>query len=456
MTFGLWSGKNHTMNEASGQSLPRTGVWNFLATVWPVASPTDSEIQRRQKVAVRGGQLAMVAMVGTAVVGTALTNFEAFSGRQLLALAIASLVYISWSLHGMRDAVRSMLGQPGAPTNIAGSGQAPAGAVPYFALQLGLAGLVYYLGDQGQVAPLLWLVLLPPVAHSVILLRGLGIAVVSVLSMALLVFNQLYWHGWPWVLNAGLAFCSAVLFTLVFTLLAVSSEKARGEVQRLAGELGEANRKLREYAVQAEELAATRERNRLAREIHDSLGHYLTVANVQLEAARALRDREPVRAHDALVKAQSLIQEGLQEIRRSVATLRASPLDNQSLAEALRQIVEESRTSGLAADMTVQGTVRPLAPPAELTLYRAAQEGLTNVRKHARTNGAQLVLDYQAPARVRLSISDDGAGAASDDAVRASGFGLLGLRERAQLLGGEVHVRTAPGAGFTLEVEVPG
>ncbi len=426
-----------------------------MATVWPMASPNDSEIQRRQKVAVRSGQLAMVAMVGTAVAGTALTNSQTFSGWQLLALAGASLVYIGWSLHGMRDAVRSMLGHPGAPTNIAGSGRAPAGAVPYFTLQLGLAGLVYYLGDQGNVAPLLWLVLLPPVAHSVILLRGPGIAVVSVLSMAILIFNQLYWHGWQWVPNAGLAFSSAVLFTLVFTLLAVSSEKARGEVQRLAGELGEANRKLREYAVQAEELAATRERNRLAREIHDSLGHYLTVANVQLEAARALHTREPMRAHDALVKAQSLIQEGLQQIRHSVATLRTSPLDNQPLAEALRQMVEESCTSGLAAEMVVRGAVRYLPAPAELTLYRAGQEGLTNVRKHAQTGRAQLVLDYQDSAKVRLSVSDEGAGA-TDGAASASGFGLLGLRERAQLLGGEVRVRTAPGAGFTLEVEVPG
>jgi signal transduction histidine kinase len=273
--------------------------------------------------------------------------------------------------------------------------------------------------------------------------------------MAILLWNFVRWHGWTMAPTALLEFSFAVLFTLVFTQLAVGSERARGEMQRLAGELGDANRKLRAYAVQVEELAATRERNRLARDIHDSLGHYLTVVNVQLEAARALRERDPARARDALDKAQALTQEGLQEIRCSVAALRASPLDDKPLADALRQVVEESRASGLAAEMQVLGEPRALTPQAALTLYRTGQEGLTNVRKHAGASRAWLVLDFQAAAKVRLSVNDDGAGAMEDDGATA-GFGLLGLRERAQLLGGEVRVQTAPRAGFTLEVEVPG
>lgn len=102
-----------------------------------------------------------------------------------------------------------------------------------------------------------------------------------------------------------------MLFTLVFTSLAGSAETARNEVQRLAGQLGEANTQLREYAAQVEELAATRERNRLARELHDTLGHCLTVVNMQIQAARALSNRDAAHAQAAMEKAQALTEEGL-------------------------------------------------------------------------------------------------------------------------------------------------
>ncbi|MBI5385551.1 MAG: sensor histidine kinase [Verrucomicrobia bacterium] len=443
------------MNDSSGHHSTRIVAQEFLATVWPVSLPSDSEMQRRQKLAVRAGQLAMAVMVLAAVAGAIAADFRLWSTTRIAALALVGIIYIVWSLHGLRDAVRFLLLDRGAATMSLWRPGRRVGAVLYFAVQLGLAGLLYGLGVQGRGGPLLWLVLLPPVAHSVILLPRFGIAVVSLLTMAVMAFDLVWWYGWEPIPNVLLQFSFAVLFTLVFTLLAVSSEKARQEVQWLAGELGDANRKLREYAVQAEELAATRERNRLAREIHDSLGHYLTVVNVQIEAARAVRDHDPVRARDALDKAQALTQEGLQEIRRSVAALRASPLDNKSLADALRQIVDESRAAGLATEMQVLGEARTLSPQAELTLYRAGQEGLTNVRKHAGVPTARVVLDFRTPAKARLSVSDAGAGAAPG-AEGKGGFGLLGVRERTQLLGGEVRVRTTPGAGFTLEVEVPG
>lgn len=164
---------------------------------------------------------------------------------------------------------------------------------------------------------------------------------------------------------------------------------------------------------------------------------------------------DPARAHDALDKAQSLTQEGLREIRRSVSALRSSPLDNKPLAEALRQVVAEGRAAGLTADLEVLGAPRPLTPAAELTLYRAGQEGLTNTRKHAAAAHARLALDFRAPNRVSLTVTDDGTGSIADPQC-TGGFGLLGLRERAHLLGGTVRVQTAPGAGFTLAVEVPG
>ena len=114
-------------------------------------------------------------------------------------------------------------------------------------------------------------------------------------------------------------------------------------------------------------------------------------------------------------------------------------------------MVEQWNTTGARTTLEIAGTPRPLTPQADLTLYRAAQEALTNVGKHARASRVALTLDYRDAARVRLEVEDDGAGGGDLD----RGFGLLGIRERAQLLGGEVRVRTKAGEGFRLEVEVP-
>ena len=142
-------------------------------------------------------------------------------------------------------------------------------------------------------------------------------------------------------------------------------------------------------------------------------------------------------------------------MRRSVATLRAVPTDSRPLPEAVAVLADESRVAGIATTLAVLGTPRRLAPQAELTLYRAAQEGLTNLRKHAHASRADLTLDYRDDATVRLMVRDNGVGLAGVDTADG-GFGLLGVRERVQLLGGQARVRAAAGQGFTLDVEVPG
>jgi signal transduction histidine kinase len=363
------------------------------------------------------------------------------------------LGYVLWNAVGTRGVVTLVLWDKGVPPPIAA--RVPrCGVLVYFSVQVALAGLIYWIGDRGRVPNLVWLSLLPPVAYAVFLMEWRGIALVSVLVMGILVASFCRWHNLMFAAYAGLGFSFAILFTIVFTMLAVQSEKARNEVQRLAGDLSEANRRLREYAVQAEELSANRERIRLAREIHDSLGHYLTVVNVQLEAAQALWSNNPARAKDSLAKAQTLAQEGLHDIRRSVASLRSSPLDNKSLTEALRALLAADSQTVPAPEFQVNGESRDLASPVALSLYRATQEGLTNARKHARASRVSVLLDFRSPSTVAVTVSDDGRGAAGVES--SGGFGLLGLRERAQLLGGEVRVETAPGAGFKLTFEVPG
>ena len=426
---------------------------SILATAWPVISREDAASLRRRKVAVRAGHLAMAFMVLAAVGSALLAAPGDYSALEIAVLGVGSLGYVLWNAVGTRGVVTLLLWDKGVPPAI--STRVPrCGALVYFSVQAALAGVIYWIGDRGRVPNLVWLSLLPPVAYAVFLLEWRGIALVSVLVMGILVASFCRWHNLMFAAYAALAFSFAILFTIVFTMLAVQSEKARNEVQRLAGDLSEANRRLREYAVQAEELSANRERIRLAREIHDSLGHYLTVVNVQLEAAQALWSNNPARAKDSLAKAQTLAQEGLHDIRRSVASLRSSPLDNKSLTEALRALLAADNQTVPAPEFQVNGESRDLASPVALSLYRATQEGLTNARKHARASRVSVLLDFRSPSTVAVTVSDDGRGAAGVGS--SGGFGLLGLRERAQLLGGEVRVETAPGAGFKLTFEVPG
>jgi signal transduction histidine kinase len=320
-------------------------------------------------------------------------------------------------------------------------------SIAYFGVQLPLAWFIaWFSGGYGLV----WLLPMVLTSHAVTLLPQLGVYVVGAFVVLPAIIMELLRGNVTAALTVGPSLLAAVVFVAVFTRIATNEELARREVERLLAELGEANRKLRAYAVQAEELATTKERNRLAREIHDGLGHYLTAVHVQIRAARAVMGQDVERAEDALSKAERLSREALEDVRRSVAALRVSPVEGQPLPDALAPLIEGARTSGLDVGFEVTGSPRSLSPPAELTLYRVAQEGLTNVRKHAGASHVEVALAYRDD-EVVLTVQDDGQGAAAPE----GGFGLLGLRERVQLLGGEMDVTTSPGRGFNLKVQVP-
>jgi signal transduction histidine kinase len=435
----------------SHETAPRS-TQPFWRTAWPEIGGDDPDSLRRRKLSVRVGHLAMAFLVFVAAGSTPLVFPADYPAWSLAALLAAGLGYVLWNIIGTGGLVTLVLWEGSEAPSLA-LRRPRCGSFVFFVVQIGLAVFIYGVSDRGRVPNLAWLVLLPPVAYAVFILEGRGIFTISLLMLATITLSIHRTHGWAFAGYAALAFSFALLFTIVFSMLAVQSEKARNEVQRLAQELGEANRRLREYAVQAEELSATRERNRIAREIHDTLGHFLTVANVQLEAARVLAPTDPAKAREAAGKAQAFVQEGLQDIRRSVAALRSSPLDNKPLAQALQELVNLANTESPAADFAVLGTPRKLASPVELSLYRAAQEGLTNARKHAHAKSLRVRLDFQIERTVALSVQDDGDGAAMGP--EQSGFGLRGLRERAHLLGGTLEIQTAPNAGFLLKFEVP-
>jgi two-component system NarL family sensor kinase len=202
------------------------------------------------------------------------------------------------------------------------------------------------------------------------------------------------------------------------------------------------------------QLGALEERNRLAREIHDTLVQGLTGIILQLETADALLEaEEAARSRAALRQALALTRSNLEEARRSVFDLRAASLEGRSLDEALRVLVRDlASRSSLAIDFDSTGS-RPLAVRLEAGLYRIAQEALTNVVHHARARRATVQL-LTTPRFVQLTIVDDGQGF---DVTRLpkDRHGLLGMRERAKLLGGTMDLRSSPGRGTRLEVTVP-
>jgi two-component system, NarL family, sensor kinase len=201
-------------------------------------------------------------------------------------------------------------------------------------------------------------------------------------------------------------------------------------------------------------LGAVEERNRLAREIHDTLAQGLTATALQLESADALLDAGSERAHEPLRRALSLTRSNLEEARRSVLDLRASPLEGRPLSEAINALVERwEAETGIAVRYRAVNGSRPLPPSVEAALYRICQEALTNVARHAGAERATVRL-VATPDRVRLVVEDDGRGFDASE-VPEDRHGIVGMRERAEVLGGTLEVRSGPGEGTRIEATVP-
>jgi signal transduction histidine kinase len=213
----------------------------------------------------------------------------------------------------------------------------------------------------------------------------------------------------------------------------------------------EARARLAAYAERVAELSAADERTRLAREIHDSLGHHLTAIAIQLEKARAFRDRDPGSADRAVADAQWSADRALDEVRQSVRALRdaAEPF---SLSAALTDLVRHINGNRLTVTLDVTGAETGYAVASLTALYRAAQEGLTNAYRHASAAHASVSVSY-GESSARLVVADDGRGLPGP--ATSAGFGLRGMRERIELLGGRTVVESEPGAGTIITVTVP-
>ena len=208
---------------------------------------------------------------------------------------------------------------------------------------------------------------------------------------------------------------------------------------------------------QARLSATLSERNRLARELHDTIAQGLTAVTMQLEAAQRGFERDPARARTRIARAHELSRATLEDVRRSVWTLAAPLIDGRALGHALEELTERfAARTGLPASYAHSGPPPPLGHAAATQVLRIVQEALQNVEKHARAHtvavGSELV-----DGELRIWVRDDGVGFAPDAPPTHSngnGFGLLSLRERARLAGGTLQVESAPGAGTRIIVTI--
>lgn len=321
----------------------------------------------------------------------------------------------------------------------------------YFAIQLTLVLQIYFLSPENteHVQTLLFVLS----AQSMLFLPLYwGFAWVMVFFVAAMqgLLNAIGWENWL----LALPMLGGYLFFASFGAALQQANNARRHNEELLAQLQQSHEQLKAYTTQAEELAVSEERNRLAREMHDALGHRLTVAVVQLEGAQRLIPKQPERAAVMVGAMRDQLKEALADLRQAVATLRSPLAEDLPLPTAVSQLSHTfQEATGLPIHLVLPDTLPDLPTSHRLALFRAAQEGLTNVQRHANATQAWLSLIPHSD-RVTLTVADNGQGVV--DLVGENGrFGLQGLTERAAQLGGTAQLSNRAEGGAELRFELP-
>lgn len=262
--------------------------------------------------------------------------------------------------------------------------------------------------------------------------------------------NVLVVDNASWALAATAIAVPFVVFVIGICAAVVEATARREQTQGLLAELEAANAELKQYAAKIRELSVSEERARMAREIHDSVGHHLTVINLQLQNARRFREIRPDEAWEEVEGARELALEALSEVRRSVRALKPLAVEGKTGVGALSALARNFGGTGIEVSFEVEGQGRGLSGEAELVLYRAMQEGLTNAARHSGARRVSATLYFERDG-VRLAVADDGRGAGARD----GGFGLSALKERVEALGGALLWGDRPEGGFVLEAKLP-
>lgn len=316
--------------------------------------------------------------------------------------------------------------------------------------------------DHFNISPFLYLI--PPFLATLYFGNRVGYLLAG-LAWIVYQFKQWmyepYWYQNGRVVNNFIIFTLGLIFAITMARTVTKEKESRVRAEQLLTELEASHQQLKAYSTQVAELATTKERNRLARDIHDTLGHYLTVINVQLEKALAFRKLNSQEADQAVSDAKRLASEALQDVRISVGALRATD-EAFTFSSAINNLVDRVRGTSLSIEVDITGNDAGYSKQALITLYRAAQEGLTNIQKHAHASSVQMSIHFL-ESEVNLTLSDNGCGFAVTHLVsRQPGqdgqygqYGLQGVQERLETVGGHLQVDSRIGEGTRLFVTVP-
>jgi signal transduction histidine kinase len=317
---------------------------------------------------------------------------------------------------------------------------------------------VVSLVDHFKFSPFLYLII--PFLACLYFGEGVGYGLAGLVWIVYLVKHNLYGYKWwndPIELHYLILFTLGLLFAITMARVVSRVQASHARTEQLLTELEMSHRQLKAYSEQVAELATISERNRLARDIHDTLGHYLTVINVQLEKAQAFRAKHSIIADQAVSDAKRLASEALRDVRDSVGALRTTQ-EMFSFGPAMTRLIERVRSDECMVDLCIDGNEDSFSRQQLMALYRSTQEGLTNVQRHAGATHVRVEVHFEEQ-QAGLLLSDNGSGFdpvvvyKKQDSER--GYGLLGIQERLELVGGSLQVESKPGAGTRLRVIIP-
>jgi len=238
----------------------------------------------------------------------------------------------------------------------------------------------------------------------------------------------------------------AIIRTISFIAVGVFISLLVGRLREQQESLRAANAKLTHYASTLEQLTVSRERNRLARELHDTLAHSLTAISVSLETAKAYFDIDSKKTRDLLDKSLESTRSGTDETRRALRALRSNALEDMGLGLAIQRAAESAaKRSHLDLELALPNPMPSLSPDVEQTLYRITQECVENIAKHSRAK--KLSVRLTSNAHTILTIQDDGVGFDPRETEPTNRYGLVGMRERAELAGGSLTIESGRNKG---------
>lgn len=262
----------------------------------------------------------------------------------------------------------------------------------------------------------------------------------TVLELGLILFSLIDYQ------NIFVFIFIAIIRTITFIATGIFISLLVTRLREQQNSLREANANLAHYASTLEQLTVSRERNRLARELHDTLAHSLTALSVSLETVKAYFDIDKEKTRELIDRSLEATRHGVDETRRALKALRASSLEEMGLALAIQRAAESAASRfNLNLTLDLQSPMPSLSPDVEQTIYRVAQESIENITNHSRAKNFSIHLASNS--HTTLIIEDDGIGFDSDAKDPTGHFGLVGMHERAELAGGKLKIESGKGKG---------